>query len=489
VYLLLAALAIFIADSWINTVLYEKLYETRVTRDHYVLAEGLGIAVEAAWRDYGIDYARGLVREANERESQMTIRWVRLDAPAGDPEAPQVPIASFSAGLDADGIAQLEHGEGEGHRFYTYSALSVAGGPPSALELSDSFANLENYMRLKRHRKIASGLAMSAIFGVLAWLAGIRLVGRPVHLLVEKARRIGAGDFAAPLVLRQRDELSELADEMNSMAERLDAATRRIATEAAARVSALEQLRHADRLTTVGELASGIAHELGTPLNVITGRARMIAAGETESAEQTSEFARIIIDQAGRMTSIVRQLLDFARARKPAKGCVDLCSLARQTATLLEPLAHRRGVSLRIGGACETLSTEVDGAQMQQVLTNLVVNAMQASPRDAEVAITVDRGLRAPPGSAGAPERPCALIGVRDRGPGIPEGQLQSIFDPFYTTKEVGEGTGLGLSVAYGIVVEHGGWIEVQSEIDRGSSFVVCLPLEAANEPAGPDRR
>src|SRR5204863_590761 len=125
----------------------------------------------------------------------------------------------------------------------------------------------------------------------------------------QKARRVGTGDLSGPLHLRQRDELGELANEINLMCERL-------AEERGAREQATEQLRHADRLTTVGKLASGLAHELGTPLNVVRGRAKLIVDHEVEGKEVT-DSARIVVEQAERMTALIRQLLDFARPRAP----------------------------------------------------------------------------------------------------------------------------------------------------------------------------
>src|SRR5512142_3555308 len=136
-------------------------------------------------------------------------------------------------------------------------------------------------------------MAALAAFIAVA-VAGFHFVGRPMRALVAKARRIGAGDLSQPLELAQRDELGELAREMNQMCERLAEAQVRLQEETQRRLDTSEQLRHADRLTTVGKLASGVAHELGTPLNVVSARAKMIASGETTPAE-TTEYAQIIV--------------------------------------------------------------------------------------------------------------------------------------------------------------------------------------------------
>ena len=323
---------------------------------------------------------------------------------------------------------------------------------------------------------------MLVFCGGLAWFAGSRLVGRPVGWLMEQARRIGAGDFSARLELRGADELSELARDMNAMAAKLADSRRDLEAQNAARLEAIGQLRHADRLKTVGTLASGVAHELGTPLNVVSGRAQMIVAGEVSGPEETVEAARIIHAQADRMARIVRQLLDFARLRKPEKRPSDLVQLARDAVAMLAPLARARKVRLALAPpASESIVAVVDQAQLGQALTNLVINAVQATREGGvvELAVALDRSK--PPGAQPATAGSCACISVRDEGPGIPEEQIQQLFDPFFTTKEVGMGTGLGLSVAHGIVTEHGGWIEVRSELGVGSSFRIWLPEEAAS--------
>jgi signal transduction histidine kinase len=315
--------------------------------------------------------------------------------------------------------------------------------------------------------------------GLVAWLVGLRLVGKPVQALVEKARRIGRGDFSGPLVLSRGDELSQLAGEMNGMAADLEDALRKVQNESAARVRAVEQLRHADRLGTVGKLASGLAHELGTPLNVVAGRAKMIANGEIEDAAEGVESARIIADQAERMTRIVRQLLDFARHRPAEKRRTDLGALARQTASLLAPIAFEQGVTVGYEEPAEPVFARIDAAGIQQALTNLLLNAIQASRPGSGVTISLAAHENANV-VKGSYEGPWALIGVRDHGAGISDEAMPQLFDPFFTTKPVGEGTGLGLSVSHGIVEEHGGLIEVASEPSRGSCFQVWLPQESA---------
>jgi signal transduction histidine kinase len=240
----------------------------------------------------------------------------------------------------------------------------------------------------------------------------------------------------------------------------------------------MEQLRHADRLTTVGKLASGMAHELGTPLNVVAGRARLIAGGEVDG-DEAKKSAQVVLDQADRMTRLIRQLLDFARPRAPKKEPTDLRALASRVTSLLGPIAQKAGVSVSVTAGGDDAFAEVDEGQLTQVATNLVLNAIQATPSGGKVELAVTRGEETPPADlgskAGAP-RTFVRLEVADTGSGMDAATRARVFEPFFTTKPVGDGTGLGLSVSWGIVREHGGWISVESEPGRGSKFSVHLP-------------
>jgi signal transduction histidine kinase len=480
-YLLLAVGVVFGVDTYLSVRSHLALFDEDVRRDEKLLGDVLARAVERVWRQQGEAEARALLREMHASTGGVRIRVVRLDAPSGEPDAPEAPRPALETVRGERALTHVRE-EGEpGARLYTYVPLDVPGALGAALEVTESLDHEQRYAIRRVRSTLTTGALAVLACGVVAWVLGTRLVGQPVSALVEKARRTGSGDFSGPLVIERGDELSQLATEMNSMAAALDAAARKVAAESAARVRALEQLRHAERLSTVGKLASGLAHELGTPLNVVAGRAKMIATGEVESPEEGAESARIIAEQAERMTRIVRQLLDFARRRPSEKRRTDLGTLARQTASLLEPLAAKRGVSLHCDEPAGSADAAVEASQIQQALTNLVVNAIQASDRERSVEIVVSIRESAPDGPPGArPPGPWALLEVRDQGVGIPTEQLAEVFDPFFTTKAVGEGTGLGLSVAHGIVEEHGGWIDVESTPRRGSCFRIWLPQAAA---------
>jgi signal transduction histidine kinase len=271
----------------------------------------------------------------------------------------------------------------------------------------------------------------------------------------------------------RRDEIGDLALEINAMADRLGVARDRLALETNARLGALNQLRHADRLATVGKLASGVAHELGTPLNVVAGRAKMIRTSG-EASDNVRRNARIVEEQAERMVRIIRQLLDFARAGQSSVERFDPKRLAEQTLTLVQPDADKRGVRLELTAPAELAELEGDRGQIQQVLTNLLVNAIHAMRKPGTVTLSLEERLRQR--SETEPARRYVVLHVVDEGIGMAPEVASRVFEPFFTTKEVGEGTGLGLSVAFGIVEEHGGFLEVETAPGRGSRFSVNLP-------------
>ena len=473
---LLAAFAvIFAVQGWLSMREFADAYEADISRDHRVMGRALAAAVASSLREHGPNSAVSMIAEADARELQTEIRWVHLDAPPGSPNAPALPRAQVVPAELGHDVSQVERSRGDHGMVYTYTPVLLNGRVAGDIELSQSLEGEQRFIRVRFLHELFVAAALVVVCGFVAWVLGVRLVGEPVRKLAEQARRVGAGDLSSRITLRQHDELSLLAEEMNAMTDNLAEARVQLESETAARLAAIEQVRHADRLATVGQLASGIAHELGTPLNVVSGHAAMIASGEVSAEPEIRDTACVIQEQTHRMVGILRQLLDFARRKSTERSPADLVKLARETVAFLEPLAAKRGVSVHIVDREPEVPAEVGTGQIEQVMTNLVMNAIQASPPGAQVDVAVSTRKLAPrEGERG--ERRCACVEVRDRGAGISEEVRARIFDPFFTTKPVGEGTGLGLSVAYGIAADHGGWIDVASEAGLGTVFTVWLP-------------
>jgi two-component system, NtrC family, sensor histidine kinase HydH len=229
-------------------------------------------------------------------------------------------------------------------------------------------------------------------------------------------------------------------------------------------VRALEsRLLRAEKLATVGVLAAGIAHEIGTPLGVVRGRAEYLLGKLTEASPHAGGM-HTIIDQIDRVTRSIRELLDFARVKAPMARAAALAPVVRAVAELLRFEAERRDVTLTTEVSEELPLVSADPDQLQQVLVNLVMNALDACSKGGHVAIRA---------SAAATAR----IEVEDDGCGIPDELRHQVFDPFFTTKKRGQGTGLGLSIAAQIVGGHGGEIELDSTVGKGTRVMVVWPL------------
>ena len=457
--------------------------ETRLfAKDAADDAERLGSAMESmvkvVWENKGPVEALKMIRETTAHKYSMRIRWVWFDAVSGDPYEPQTPRERFAAVKIEKMVSFTVPDAGGGESIHAYWPITVDHPRRGGLELSKPTTLLEEKKRQVVVRTATLMIAMTLLTALLATVVGVGFVGRPLQRLIEKTRRVADGDLSGPIELNSHDELSQLAGSLNSMCEQLATSKARVEAETATRVAAMEQLRHADRLRTVGRLASGVAHELGTPLNVISGRANLIASGRLDDEQRTTS-ARTIKAEADRMAGTIRQLLDFARRNAPRKASVDLRHVAQQTIDLLSPLAEKRKIRLHFEAEEGEYVAMVDVGQAQQVLTNLIVNAVHASPDGGAVTVRLRRAHVDPPDSHEGPAGEYDCISVEDHGPGIEPENIEHLFEPFFTTKDVGEGTGLGLSIAYGIVQEHDGWIDVESRIGEGSVFRVYVPVES----------
>ncbi|MEO9234392.1 MAG: HAMP domain-containing sensor histidine kinase [Polyangiaceae bacterium] len=445
------------------------IYETQVSSDLVLTGRALRPTFAEIWRAEGETRALDLLARADHDLPEMTVVWV---------PAEKIPEGTSQTG---NAIVKRETNGDNIGRVSVFLPIAEDRMPAGAIELSRS---LDQEAQLKhdaiRGEALTTALALLAAIG-LGSIVGLRFLGRPIGALGARAKRIGDGDLSPSSTLAESDELGALEREMNAMCERLSDARQRVIDEAEARFKVTEQLRHADRLSTVGRLAAGLAHELGTPLNVVSGRAKMIASGKLE-AEAVTENATIIGGQTTRMTKIIRGLLDFARQGAAKKSESDASKIVSDTVRLLEPMSKKRGISLIIEGAEHSCTLLADTGQLEQVLTNLVVNAVDATADGGKVVVKLDTVRAAPPpgheehDDEGRAVASCVCLAVSDQGTGIRAEDLAHVFEPFFTTKDVGEGTGLGLSVAHGIVRDHGGWIEVTSTPGEGTTFSVYLP-------------
>ncbi|MCC6847532.1 MAG: HAMP domain-containing protein [Deltaproteobacteria bacterium] len=447
------------------------------------LKQALRASIEGVWRTHGADAAQDLVEHTiSDAVDGAHVRWTWLaSTDRDDPRYLDLPQADKERLRSGKRVIHLrENAAGVEERF-TYIPESLDGAPPIAvLEFVESIGEQHEYVQANRMQiLLATGVILLACTAAV-YVLGVWYVGRPVQRLRDRLRAIAAGDLDSPLLITQNDEIGDLAREIDGMCGKLAEARRQLTTETEARLQALEQLRHTDRLTTIGQLAAGVAHELGTPLSVISGRAEMIADGEA-TGERATASARVIVDQSRRMTEMIRELLDFSRRRGPRFGLTSVRAVCARTIDTLAPIARRQQVEIAGALADDPLIVSADEHQLEQALVNLIVNAVHATAGGGRIEVASAGRRTRRPGEGGA-DAEFACVTVTDHGAGIPAEHLPRIFEPFFTTKAPGEGTGLGLAVAQGIVRDHGGWIEVESRPDEGSRFTLCLPAAAAAE-------
>ncbi len=262
-----------------------------------------------------------------------------------------------------------------------------------------------------------------------------------------------------PFLGEERNLIDTIAHEVSVLVEQKQAETERSRL--------VEQLLHADRLATIGQLGAGLAHELNEPLANILGFAQL-AGKDPSLTGQTSQDVAKIVSAALHAREVISKLLVFARETKPEISRVNLNDLVEDGMHFLHSRCSKAGIELIRNLSQNPVELTADRSQLLQVLTNLVVNSIQAMPDGGQLTIST------------AAEGDYVLLTVEDTGTGIDPEVMKNIFNPFFTTKDVDQGTGLGLSVVHGIVSSHGGMIDVDSELGRGTKFTLKFPVRTS---------
>lgn len=306
-------------------------------------------------------------------------------------------------------------------------------------------------------------------------------IGLTAHLLVAKdGNEVPIDDIAAPI----KDDTGSIIGVVLTF--------RDISEERATQ----RRIQRQDQLAAVGQLAGGIAHEFNNILTSIIGFAELAGSRLNDPALLRRDLG-YITDQGQRAAHLVRQIMDFSRKSILHKRPLDLVPFLEETITVLKhTLAENIQLVLKIEPGCEMFKLEADPAQIQQALTNLVANAQEAMPAGGTILI------RLSPLSPRADTKPAVLnfnreitannslewirVSISDTGVGIKPKNYTRIFEPFYTTKEVGQGSGLGLAQVYGIIKQHGGDIDVESQVGQGTTFNLYLPVQTATEKIAP---
>jgi len=275
-----------------------------------------------------------------------------------------------------------------------------------------------------------------------------------LSILEQGTKNLAAGEFRIIKIPHSSpDEVSGLIDNFNQMVEALE--------------QKQEQLIQSKKMASIGTFSSGIAHEINNPLNNISLSADILLEDfDSMDEKEIREILSDIMEQTERASKIVRNLLDFSRARAPDREPLYVDYVLHKTTDLIANELRIHKIALHKEIADNIPRVYGDQHKLQQVFLNLIINAEQAIGDYGRIVI-----------KARTCDNKYIRIDIRDTGPGISPENLDRIFDPFFTTKEAGKGTGLGLAIVYGIVEKHGGYIEVTSKIDKGTTFSVYLPV------------
>lgn len=365
------------------------------------------------------------------------------------------------------------------------------GRRTGAIEVRQTLSQMEGEFHRAVRESVLSRLVVLALFvltvvGLTRWH-----IGRPIRALIAGARAVGRGDLAQRIAVKRRDEIGQLAEEFNRMAGNLQAAHDELLRQNEERLRLEQEVHQAQKLAEVGMLAAEVAHEIGTPLNIISGRAevldRLLPPPRTER-----RHLDVILKQTERISNIIRALLDYTRPRRPALKAESVLPILGRVADFLLERSRRRNVRIQMDLPVGLPRVLGDADSLQQLFLNLLMNALDASPPGGVITVSAGPEPRLPPeGRArivrGKAEQPCLTVHVLDSGKGMTAEQLDHVFEPFFSTRTGGQGTGLGLPIVEEIIRAHRGEVELQSVPGRGTEALVRIPLAEAPAatPAG----
>jgi len=403
-------------------------------------------------------------------------------------------------------LRETEDGKGLEVIVPLHSGPKVVGG----VRVVSSFHEAQSYLSKKRGR--AFTLTFSSIVVILIALTLLfgKIVGNPIQKLVNAMSRAEKGHLEVEAQIQSQDELGELGRHFNRMLKtiretheqnvqllakvsqfneeltrKIEAATSELAKRNEelrllneALFESQRQLSQSEKLAALGQVTATMAHQIGTPLNSISGYIQlMLHDGNFSSADR--ERLKIIESQLDRLADSVKNILSFTQQPEPQLRSVDINSVLEELVHLSEPwfLARRVEVSSSLFPNLPVVLG--DPTQLQTLFLNLISNALDAMPNGGLLTIkTRHTSSQTPPENGEG----WVQISIADTGIGITEESKKRIFDPFFTTKKLGEGTGLGLAICEKIVKEHSGWLDVESEVGKGSTFFVFVPVRQGNE-------
>lgn len=352
------------------------------------------------------------------------------------------------------------------------------------LDTSLSLAKADTQLAEGSRRMVIYTVLAMLTIGVVSWLFVWRLVGGPIRALKQGTEHLAQGDLGYQIEVHSPDEVGELAQSFNGMSLQLRAANEEIVSWAKTLEDRVErktgelkrahdQMLHVEKMASIGKMAAVVAHEINNPLSGILTYAKLLkkwlerGQASDEKKQEALDCLELIAGESRRCGDLVKNLLSFSRTSPMNVEAADINAVVDRCVRLVRHQMEMNGIQLELALADELPLIQCDAAQIEQVVLALVMNAIDAMPRGgtlwlSTVPLAGGQGLQ---------------IKVRDDGAGIPADLLPQLFEPFLTTKESGHGVGLGLAISRGIVERHSGTIEAASELGKGTTFTVTLPL------------
>jgi len=452
-----------------------------VSQQTQMLGKSLQIAIENALRDKQLEDIEELLKGLEQIETDLKIRVY-------DQQGKAFPETAHTFHTD-DFLNQLQQAlrKGTSDQFYypvqnpEYISLLL----PLQNEDGEKIGNLVFVRSLKEMRRdldttrrdlIISSVAFISITAPLCTVIGLIYIGWPMKRLINGMSRIKAGNFAPLPLKNQQDEMGVLLAAFNDMAAELENARQKLKEEAQSRSHVQTALQDADKLITIGQLSAGLAHEIGSPLQILKGRAEHLLLC-SEHPDEVVRHAKILVSQTERITRIVQQLLKFTRRRPAQLTRIDLQKPIHAVLNLLEYEAHRKLVELKFQTAPNLPMVYADSDSIQQIVLNLMTNALSAIDSGGQILITIEPGVDSPDTDKNQPPK-TVCVSVSDNGCGMSPDVLKHLFEPFFTTRHEQGGVGLGLAVARSLVTLHNGTIKAESSPDQGSTITITLPIE-----------
>lgn len=476
-FIIAPLIALLALGTWFSLQALEADVEARKQEESEIIARAISKPLS-----YSLELGRiGAVRESLETAFEFDRVYGahifgpdgRLIASAGAGRSEQPPIPEGLPRGEDEGQKRGSFERVEGEQVYNYFVpLTDTGGRVlGMLQISRRGAEFRRALARLRVWTVTGLVVIGIVLTGVILFAHRSLIGRPIQRLVEAMHRFAAGERGIRTPSQGPGEIRALSHGLNTMLEGIERSEQEI-SERRSREQALERdLRHSQKLAAIGALATGVAHELGTPLSVVDGRAQRLLRFN-DSTGRTAREAEAIRDEVGRMENTIRQLMDFA-GRNPVRLAPEpLDRLVELAVASLTDGSKPPEARIRVVSEAPAPVVRVDRNRLHHALVNLLRNAAQAAGPQGRVEV-------------GWFAEPQPGLHVDDDGPGVPEEMRSRIFEPFYTSKGVSEGTGLGLAVVHGTVEDHGAHIHVTNSVPLGGARFEIRFAQLNEEAAG----